>query len=128
MPDVGRYEKMPRPESIAYFIKLLEGKDFVDSIEKRSEQEYSVCRPKHGDLIVYLTNVYIVGVADVHEILAACPGADAIVTMSDWNGYSDEAKWLCAERSVGLFKFKEFMGAIYYKGQRFVDYAPPRRN
>jgi hypothetical protein len=128
MPDIGRYEQMPRPESIAYFVKLLKGKDFIDSIEKRPEQEYAVCRPKHGDLTVYLTNIYIVGVADVHEILAACPGADAIVTMSDWNGYSDEAKTLCAERSVGLFKFKEFMGAIYCTGQRFVDYTPPRRN
>jgi hypothetical protein len=128
MPDWGRYEKVPRPESTAYFLRLLRSKDFISSVEERSEQVYVVHRPGRGDLVVYLTNIYIVSVADVHEILADCPDANAIVTMSEWNSYSDDAKSLCLERDVGLFKFREFLGAIYYKGERFVGYAPPRRN
>jgi hypothetical protein len=84
-----------------------------------------VRRKNKTDLRVHLTNTYIVGDAEVHEILSEDPNIDAIVTMSQWNGYTDSAKLNCKDRGVGLFKFDEFLGAAFYDGQKFVDYSAP---
>ena len=134
MPDGGYYAKRPRPEGVAFLIKALEGKDFISSTSKGregadGEQVYTIYRPEKGNLTVLLTNTYIVGVADAHEILADHPGIEAIVTMSSWNGYTKEAKAFCKDNDVGLFKLNEFLGAVYYsKGEKFVGYTPPKRN
>ena len=72
-----------------------------------------------------MTNIYIVGLADVYEILTQAHPLDAIVTMSAWNSYTTEAEAYCKEQSIGLFKFKEFLGAVYYEGDKYLDYIPP---
>jgi len=72
-----------------------------------------------------MTNIYIVGEADVAEILADEGEIDAIVTLSGWNSYSTRAKSICRNQGVGLFVFKEFLGAIYSSGQKFLDYIHP---
>ena len=72
-----------------------------------------------------MTNIYVVGLADVYEILSGDDQLNAIVTMSGWNGYTTEAKKQCKEVGVGLFKFGEFLGAVYYGGSEYLDYIPP---
>jgi hypothetical protein len=104
---------------------LLASNKFVSNVELEPPQTVIVNRPEKGDLRLYLTNTYMVGEASAGEILANNPGIDAIVTMSQWNGYTGSAKMLCAEENVGLFKFNEVLGAAYYSGQRFINYSPP---
>lgn len=48
------------------------------------------------------------------EILSQNPGVNCILTINVWNGYTSNAKGLAKQQSVGLFTFKEFLGAINY--------------
>lgn len=129
MPDTGYYEERPRPESVRTFLQYLSSnKKVVHSITKISDQVYAIKRIKKSDVIVYLTNLYIVGIADLHSFRSAHPNISAIVTMSAWNGYSAEAKDTGAQLGIGVFTFKEFLGAIFYDGQKFLDYVPPVKN
>lgn len=125
MPEYGKYEKVPRPESIETFIRYLSSNPVVISIKHKETQLIEIIRNGKSNLTVFLTNIYIVGLADVYEILSEVGHVDAIVTMSAWNSYTSEAKEECKRKNIGLFKFKEFMGAVYYDGQQFLDYIRP---
>lgn len=125
MPETGKYEKIPRPESISKMISYLKGTEVVSRIERIDEQTFKIARKNKIELIVYLTNIYTVSIAEVHEILGLCPNCNAIITMSMWNSYSSEAKSYCISRRIGLYKFKEFLGAVYYEGEDFLHYVSP---
>ncbi len=125
MPETGRYEKVPRPESIDKFIEFLSSNPKVKSIEKESGQVIRVRRSKKADLRVFMTNIYTVSLADIYDILSQCSNIQAIVTMSAWNGYTNEAKDHCKMNQVGLFTFKEFLGAVHYDGEEYLNYIPP---
>lgn len=125
MPELGKYKKVPRPESIKKFIRYLISNPVVIDINHEDNQLLEIQRQNKSDLRVLITNVYIVGVADVYEILSDVGHVDSIVTMSAWNSYTNEAKTECKRKNIGLFKFKEFMGAVYFDGQQFLDYIHP---
>jgi len=126
MPETGKYEEVPRPESINKFIQYLNSNTEVKEIEKESEQIIRIKRSKKNDLRVFMTNIYTVSLADVYDILAEEIDIQAIVTMSAWNGYTVEAKNYCMERDIGLFTFKEFLGVVYYAGKKYLNYVPPQ--
>lgn len=124
MPDQNpMFEKIPRPESIDALIKYLESSKVVNTVEKIDEQLIRVDRTIGTSLIAFLTNIYIVGEADVFEIISQNNDIDCIVTMSAWNGYTSKAKTHCSREGVGLFTFKEFLGAVYRTGKKFLDYG-----
>lgn len=125
MPEQGRYERVPRPESMNKLIQYLGTSKAVANVKRESGQVVNIERVKHSPLRAFMTNVYIVSLANVHEILNEAGELDAIVTMSAWNGYTSEAKDFCIEQNIGLFKFKEFLGAIYYDGNRYLNYISP---
>lgn len=125
MPEQGYYEKRPRPESITALSKYLSSNSIISSTHQLDEHRFHVERNGKQSLNTFLTNIYIVGEADVIEILAEAPEVNAIVTMSAWNSYSNDAKSYAKERGVGLFTFSEFLGAVYYEGRKFLDYTPP---
>lgn len=127
MPDGNpRYQKVPRPESIEKLLGYLKGNKRVKRVSGLDAQNYEIIRDSGVSLIVHLTNTYIVGEADVYEILSGNGDIKCIVTMSAWNSYTASAKEMCRERGVGLFTFTEFLGAVYYDGRKFVDYTPPK--
>ncbi len=121
-------KKVPRPESIKALIQYLSSNPLVLEVEHTSEQKLLVRRKGKSDLRVFMTNIYIVGISDVHDILSVAPGADAIVTMSAWNGYTQDAKDSCKRQKIGLFLFTEFLGAIYYEGAKFINYTTPDKS
>ena len=127
MPELGKYEKVPRPESIETFIRYLSTNKVVVDIIHEKDQIIKIKRKSKSEIRVYMTNIYIVSISDIYEILLQARDIDAIVTMSAWNSYTREAKQQCRSRNIGLFKFNEFFGAIYYDGKQFVDYVPPDR-
>ena len=63
-----KYKDLPRPDSIAFFENGCNAHKMVASVKKLGEQQYEIKRGGKSDLKVYLTNLYIVGIADVHEI------------------------------------------------------------
>jgi len=126
MPDANpRFQKLPRPETIEAFVKYVSNSKVVSNVIQVKPQLLIVTKTDGAPLKVHMTNIYIVGEADVAEILADEGEIDAIVTLSGWNSYSTRAKSICRNQGVGLFVFKEFLGAIYSSGQKFLDYIHP---
>ncbi len=126
MPDGNpKFEKLPRPESIDAFIKYVKKSKVVLDVTQENQHHILIQKNNGSSLKIHMTNIYIVGLADVAEILADEEDIEAIITLSAWNGYSSEAKKYCKKNNVGLFKFKEFLGAIYYNGRQFLNYIHP---
>jgi hypothetical protein len=84
-------------------------------VERIDDQVYRISRVSGSDVIVYLTNEYIVGLQFYLEALSRFPGINAIVTVPGWNSYTKYAKESAAKDSVGVFVMKEFFGAINWK-------------
>jgi hypothetical protein len=123
----GKYVSLPEKDSIDALARYLNGSRAVERTELIDEQVLQIFRSGRAELRVFMTDLYIVGVADAAEILSTYD-VQAIVTMSAWNGYSNEAKRFCKDRAVGLFTFKELLGAVHYTGKRFLEYTPPKRD
>ena len=103
----------PSSSEISYFQTAMDGHDKVQFIEPRGSQEFIIHRVGGmTPVIVYLTNLYTVGVADVYRIAAPCQQVDCIVTTSKWNRYTSDAKRDAAEMRIGLFTITELMGAL----------------
>lgn len=106
------YSRYPRQESIAFFEKAMNQHDKVAYIRKISEYYYEVIRENMPSVNVLVTNFYTVGLANVQEILSDYNDIDCIVTISNWNGYTQEAQDWGTSHHVGVFKMDEFMGAL----------------
>lgn len=127
MPDIGYYEKRPRPQQREFLVKSLLQRGSVDDVTEVDDHHYVVEREGKPTLYVYLTNKYMLSVADVMEILEESVLTNCIVSTMGHNRYSPEAKEYCRDLGVGLFRTPELLGAVYYDGDRFLDYMPPER-
>jgi hypothetical protein len=76
-------------------------------------------------ILVHLTNIYVVSQAEVYEIMAQHKHLNAIVTISNWNSYFEKGKEVARENIIGLFLMNEFMGALNFEGDRFINYLTP---
>jgi hypothetical protein len=127
MPDGNpKYEKIPRRESITFFEKGTQTHKSVSVVNKIENCQYEIIRNNKNTIYLYLNNIYIVGVADVHEIISDFPEVNCILTISSWNSYSNEAKALCKSLKIGLFTYQEYYGALYYGDDKFYNYEPPK--
>jgi hypothetical protein len=73
-----------------------------------------------GTHVATLVDYYLLSTSDVLEIREADPEADAIVNVSQWNTNKPEARALANSEDVGLFDWKEFMGAVHHTGATFL--------
>lgn len=106
----------PDPQSIEAFITALQGHSKIVSASHRSGTYLLDVRLENSTrLVVYMTNLYVVGEADVVEILGGHPDVNCIVTLSAWNMTGEDAVTYGRSRMVGVFKWKEFFGAINYR-------------
>ncbi len=128
MPDVGYYEKRPRPQQQQFFVSTVLLRPTVDEVTQVDDHHFIVEREGKTTLVVYLTNKYMLSVADVMEILEESGDTNCIVSTMGHNRYSPDAKQYCRDLGVGLFVAPEFLGAVYYDGARFLDYVPPERD
>lgn len=128
MPDVGYYEKRPRPQQQEFFVSTVRQRPTVDAVAQVDDHHFIVERDGKTTLVVYLTNKYMLSVADVMEILEESVETNCIVSTMGHNKYSPDAKQYCRDSGVGLFVAPEFLGAVYYDGERFLDYVPPERD
>jgi len=97
----------------------------VSLVEVVDDFHLVVSRNGRSTIWIYLTNKYILSVADVTEILDGSPETTCVVSTMNYNHVSREAKQYCRERNVGLFKSIELLGAVYYDGEEFLDYVRP---
>jgi hypothetical protein len=125
MPESGYFRKRPRPEHRRYLTGYLQERDNVSRITVVDDFRLIVERQRQSDIFIYLTNQYTLGVADVMEILEDAPETTCIVSTMNYNQYTEDAKQFARERGVGLFKSTEFLGAVYYEGDQFLDYLSP---
>ncbi|WP_088233119.1 hypothetical protein [Bacillus cereus] len=123
MPELGRYAKLPRPESFQVFERHMNIHRKVSGFTRLSEQIYKIERNNgFSDIIVFITNIYTVSDAEVFEILEENQNVNCILTISAWNGYTKRGKEMARNQFVGLFTFSEFIGAINYDGEQLLDY------
>jgi hypothetical protein len=127
LPETGYYEKRPRWEHRQFLTGYLAGRKNISEVVTVDDFRLVVVRKQQPDVYIYLTNQYTLGVADVIEILDGAPETTCIVSTMDYNQYTQEAKEYARERGVGLFKSKEFLGAVHYEGNRFLDYLSPEQ-
>ncbi|MCM3454921.1 hypothetical protein M3685_13415 [Heyndrickxia oleronia] len=125
MPEGGRYEKIPRPESIQYFLDAIGRHNKVRKIEQVEEQLFKITKTNGRKMLVHLTNIYVVSEAEVIEIMSSHNHIDAIVTISTWNSYSVSGKGIAKANKIGLFLMDEFMGALNFEGNLFINYLTP---
>lgn len=115
----------PLPDGLAHIVRRLSEKPTVKNVEVISDQIIKVFRKGFkNDLLIYVVDAYSLGDGDTYEIISKHPDIDAILLLSNWNEYSSKAKALAKERKVGLFTYNEMMGAIYYFGEKFINYQP----
>jgi hypothetical protein len=109
-------EDKPAFTQLQFFRDTVKNHDKVAVCQEIDDQIHALHRTGDlGEIVVYLTNLYTVGYADVLEITSKCRNVNCIVTMSGWNGYTSDAKRYATENHIGLFKFDEFMGALNFK-------------
>lgn len=125
MVETGYYKKRPRREHREFLLACLASRRNVQSTDVLDDFRIFVTRFGQADIHIYLTNMYELGIADVIEILAVAPDTTCIVSTMDYNHYSSEAKAYARDKGVGLFRAREFLGAVYYDGETFLDYVPP---
>ena len=125
MPE---WNEHPRRDSYEFFEKAISSHGHVQGLEKVEPQVYEISREGMQDVRLWICDVYRVSAADVAEICAEDPDINAIVTMSNWNDVTQEGQEAGREQVVGVFTFKQLMGALNYDDDKFVDYKPPDRN
>ena len=101
----------PRKSSIDFFENSISSHSKVTSFFELQNCFYQINRIKHSSNNLVLTNIYIISIADVYEILSTHQNVNCIITLSSWNHYSGDAKSHCIQNNVGLFKFNELLGA-----------------
>jgi hypothetical protein len=113
---MANFRKTPDESSIKAFIDAISGHNKVATVERRPNS-YLVDIQLNGGtkLIVFMTNIYVVGEADVREILGKHRDVNVVVTLSSWNMVSGDAVQYGREREIGVFKWKDFFGAVNYR-------------
>lgn len=125
MPEGGYYAKVPRSESLDVVRRYLGRHSAVRDYKEITPQLYEISRIRKSVVTLFVTNVYTVGVADVQEIIEDYPSVTCILTVSAWNSYTGRAKEYARSINIGLFRFYEWMGALNYDGDEFLDYVAP---
>jgi len=106
---------VPHERSVRAFMTALDGHDKVVSIARRpGTYMLDIALSSGTTLAVFMTNIYVVGEADVQEILTEHNDVDCAVTLSAWNMTSGDAVDYGRQREIGVFKWPEFFGAINY--------------
>ena len=105
--------RIPDESSIDAFVAALETHDTVTRVARRSGTDVVDIELQSGRILaVFMTNIYVVGEADLQEIQRRHVDINAIVTLSAWNMTSEDAVKYGRERKIGVFTWKEFFGAI----------------
>jgi predicted nucleotidyltransferase len=73
-------------------------------------------------LRVFVTNNYFFTEYTYEKVLTQDPNISAIVCSNPYSSYSEASKERCITDNVGLFTLPEFMGALNFEGERFINF------
>ncbi len=73
-------------------------------------------------LKVFVTHTYLFTDYTLDRIIEADPAIDAIICSNPYGQYSTSAKQHCIANNIGLFNLGEFMGAINFDGERYLNF------
>ncbi len=116
---------VPDDRSVTAFMTALDEHDKVVSVARQpGTYVLDVALSSDSTLAVFMTNIYVVGEADVQEILTQHADVNCVVTISAWNMTSGAAVAYGRQREIGVFKWNEFFGAINYRKYWLYEEMP----
>ncbi len=74
------------------------------------------------ELKVFVTNTYYFTDYTLDRVLEVDPSVDVIICSSPAARYSESVKRQCIGRGLGLFMLGEFMGAIHFRGDEYLNF------
>jgi len=108
--------------TIKFFETALNGHDRVIEVQRSDDILFGITLVNNSVVNALLLNEYTLGIAAVLKARKEFPDAQHIVTGSDWNGYTMDAKQYGWDNNIGIFIIGEFLGALncsnpirYYK-------------
>jgi hypothetical protein len=117
--------EVPDESSVTAFMTALDGHDKVANAARRSGTYLlDVALHSGAKLVTFMTNIYVVGEADVQEIRSLHADVNCVVTLSAWNMTSAAAVSHGRQQKVGVFNWKEFFGAINYRKYWLYEEMP----
>lgn len=125
----SKNREKPLKSSIEYFERVISGHTAVESINEVSENVYEITRTGERPAIrVLVADIYVVSEADIFEIVTTNYNLTCVLLIGFYNRYSGDAKERAKAENLGLFNMKEFFGAIYYIGQKLINYEPKTKD
>jgi hypothetical protein len=101
--------------SVKFFEDVMSDHMKVESCEKESDNCFIITKNDFTNLRVILVDRYVLSLADILQAEEDFGEFDCIVTCSNWNSYTSEAKdWGLSHRK-GVFVVTEFLGALWWK-------------
>lgn len=105
---------MSHYEEYKFFEDRMRSHSKVSSLENIKGGLYDLSLKNGNTLKVFICECYSYGVAEYEETVQKLGHLDVIIINSNWCGYSPDAKLYCREKSVGLFKIRDFMAALNF--------------
>lgn len=105
-----------------YIARFLSDHSNIESLQELNRSTMLVQLVDGRSLKVFVTNTYYFTDYTLDRVLEVDPAIDAIICSCPVIEYSSSAKRICMENGIGLFMLGEFMGAIRYNGEQFLNY------
>lgn len=123
-PEVVAQEELEyRHNQIKTYIdRFLSDHNNIKSLQELNRSTMLVQLVDGRALKVFVTNTYYFTDYTLDRVLEVDPAIDAIICSCPVIQYSPSAKRICIENGIGLFMLGEFMGAIRYSGEQFLNY------
>ncbi|MFC0509907.1 hypothetical protein [Asaia spathodeae] len=123
-PQVAEKQELEfRYNTVQTFIeRFLNTHSAIQSLQELNRGTMLVSLCDGRKLKVFVTNTYFFTNYTLERVLEVDPAVDAIICASPAGKYTEEAKKQCIDMNVGLFMLGEFMGAINYSGNRYLNY------
>ena len=112
-----------RYNTISVFIQqFLANHSFIKEMEEWNKAMLYVTLIDGRNLRVFVTHTYFFTEYTFDKIMVINPNIDAVICSSPNATYTEQAKILCIQQNIGLFKLVEFMGAIRKSAEEFLNY------
>lgn len=105
-----------------YINRFLSDHNNIENLKELNRSTMLVQLVDGRSLKVFVTNTYYFTDYTLDRVLEIDPAVDAIICSCPVIEYSPSAKRICIESGIGLFMLGEFMGAIRYDGEPFLNY------
>lgn len=103
------------------FNKFLHSHNAIVELEKRDLQIFYLKLQGGRELKVFITHTYSFTEYSLERICDIDPGIDAILCLNPSSTHSIGAKRTCIEKGIALHSLSEFMAAINFNDDRFLD-------